>query len=82
MSHYFINNHANDDGSHMVHKVGCKHMPMDKRYLGNFSELGDALMEARKEFWQSSHCERCVRDEPPTRLVRVGGHIASWDRFR
>lgn len=63
MSHYFINNHAVDDGSHEVHALGCKRMPMDKRYLGNFYDAGEALMEARKEFWQSSGCPACV-DEP------------------
>jgi hypothetical protein len=83
MSHYFINNDANNDGSHEVHKVGCKSMPTDKRYLGNFYEVSDALMEARKEFWHSSGCERCMRDDhADTRLVRVGGHVASWSRFR
>ena len=63
MSHYFINNHAVDDGSHEVHALGCKRMPMDKRYLGNFFDADAALMEARKEFWQSSGCPACV-DEP------------------
>jgi hypothetical protein len=62
MSHYFINNHAADGGSHEVHALGCKRMPSDKRYLGNFFDVGEALIEARKEFWQSNGCEACARE--------------------
>jgi hypothetical protein len=61
MSHYFINNHATDEGTHEVHALGCKRMPTDKRYLGNFYQLGEALLEARKEFWQSGGCDSCAR---------------------
>jgi hypothetical protein len=62
MSHYFIDNHAADGGSHEVHALGCKRMPTDKRYLGNFYQVGEALMEARKEFWQSNGCDACARE--------------------
>ena len=71
MSHYFIDNHEADCGTHRVHALGCKHMPTDKRYLGNFFDAGEALMEARKEFWRSSGCEACVREahiEQPPRV--------------
>jgi hypothetical protein len=56
---YFINNHAAENGNHEVHAVGCKRMPTDKAYLGNFENVGQALVEARKDFWQSSCCEAC-----------------------
>ena len=59
MPHYFINNHAQPNGDHEVHAVGCRQMPADKRYLGNFDTLPEAMMEARKEFWQSSNCISC-----------------------
>jgi hypothetical protein len=59
MPHYFINNHAQPNGDHDVHAVGCRQMPSDKRYLGNFESLPEAMMEARKEFWQSNHCMSC-----------------------
>jgi hypothetical protein len=78
MSHFFINNHAADDGNHEVHRVGCKRMPTDKAYLGNFEHVDEALMEARKEFWQSGSCGHCaagVRVEP--RPVRIGG-VLIW----
>jgi len=72
MSHYFINNHADDDGSHEVHAVGCKKMPMDKAYLGNFDHVEAALIEARKDFWQSRGCDKCAREyRTEYRAVRV-----------
>jgi hypothetical protein len=76
MSHYFINNHAADCGSHEVHALGCKRMPSDKRYLGNFPAVGDALMEARKEFWQSNGCQACAREvRIDVRTLRVAAAI-------
>lgn len=64
MSHYFIDNEASTEGNHEVHALGCKRMPSDKRYLGNYDFVCEAMVEARKEFWQSSSCERCA----PTRV--------------
>jgi hypothetical protein len=86
MSHFFINNFSQPDGSHEVHLLGCNRMPSDKRYLGNFYSVSEALIEARKDFWQSSGCERCAREVP----VAAHGHggrigafgVASWGRFR
>lgn len=66
MAHYFINNHAQPNGDHEVHKVGCVRMPADKRYLGNYEYVGEAMLEARKEFWQSSGCMACARDDQKT----------------
>jgi hypothetical protein len=34
-------------------------MPVDKRYLGNFADSSEAMMEARKDFWMASACEKC-----------------------
>lgn len=83
MSHFFINNHPEPDGSHEVHLVGCKRMPADKRYLGNFYSVSEALIEARQEFWQSSGCERCARELPTAVGVnRIGFGVPSWGRFR
>jgi hypothetical protein len=86
MSHFFINNFAETDGNHEVHLVGCTRMPADKRYLGNFYSVAEALIEARKEFWQSSGCERCAREIPISAghgVGRIGGTgIPSWGRFR
>jgi hypothetical protein len=84
MSHFFINNFAQPDGSHEVHLLGCNRMPTDKRYLGNYQSVSEALIEARKEFWQSSGCERCARELPiPNSLGRIGDFaLAARGRFR
>ena len=78
MSHFFINNFAQADGSHEVHLLGCKRMPTDKRYLGNFYSVSEALIEARKEFWQSGGCERCAREFPRRRCRQHGPHRGVW----
>lgn len=87
MPHYFANNHAYSDGAHDVHELGCSRMPTDKRYLGNFESLPEAMIEARKEFWQVARCERCEKTAitrtlatPLERAARGFGSL--WTRFR
>jgi hypothetical protein len=78
MSHYFINNHASDEGNHEVHALGCRHMPSDKAYLGNFEHVNEALIEARKDFWQSSTCKSCAHGVPEEpRPLRIG-NVLIW----
>jgi hypothetical protein len=79
MAHYFIDNHAQPNGDHEVHKVGCVRMPMDKRYLGNYEFVSQAMLEARKEFWQSNGCVACARDQhkagySPIEVARSGAY--------
>ena len=71
MAHYFVNNAADANGAHEVHLVGCVRMAVDKRYLGNFHSVSEALMEARKDFWQSRGCERCAREPEGIDVVRT-----------
>jgi hypothetical protein len=59
MSHYFVNNAALPDGHHEVHTMGCRCMPVDKSYLGDFESSEDALTEARKDFTKTSTCAKC-----------------------
>jgi hypothetical protein len=78
MAHYFINNHAQANGDHEVHCVGCRRMPTDKRYLGNFKSVGDAMMEARTESWQATDCVSCMRKSSdgfsPLEVARSGAY--------
>ena len=84
MSHFFINNFPEADGNHEVHLVGCKRMPTDKRYLGNYYSVSEALIEARKDFWHSSGCERCAREQPVTQSIGrlIANGISARGRFR
>jgi hypothetical protein len=71
MAHYFVDNLADPEGSHGVHAAGCTNLPVDKRYLGNFYNVDDALMEARKDFWQLRGCVKCAHgDTAATDTVR------------
>ena len=84
MSHFFINNFPEADGTHEVHLVGCKRMPTDKRYLGNYYSVSEALIEARKDFWQPSGCERCAHEKPVIHSVGriVASGVSARGRFR
>jgi hypothetical protein len=79
MAHYFVDNAADPDGSHQVHATGCAKLPMDKRYLGNFYNFDEALIEARKDFWQLRGCEKCSHGDTAAtdtvRQLRVGGRL-------
>ena len=71
MAHYFVDNLAATDGAHGVHAAGCSDLPNDKRYLGNFYNVDEALIEARKDFWQLRGCEKCAHgDTAATDTVR------------
>ena len=60
MTHYFVDNREQPDGAHEVHAVGCKRMAPDKRYLGDFQSCEHAQIEARKEYWRTAGCVRCM----------------------
>jgi hypothetical protein len=62
MTHYFVDNNAQPDGAHEVHSVGCARMACDKQYLGDFLSFVQALMEARKTYWETAGCARCSRE--------------------
>ncbi len=59
MSLYYVNNRAQTNGDHEVHEAGCYYMPIDKKYLGNFSNCKDAVNEAKKTHKQSNGCYWC-----------------------
>jgi hypothetical protein len=81
MAHYFVDNATEEDGTHRVHATGCAHMPMDKRYLGNFFNIGEALIEARKEFWQPDSCQKCGHSDTAAtdtvRQLRITGRAVA-----
>jgi hypothetical protein len=60
MTHYFVDNSTQPDGAHEVHAVGCRRMAIDKQYLGDFLSCESAVIEARKQFWTTAPCVRCM----------------------
>lgn len=59
MAKYYVNNRAQSNGDHEVHKEGCSWMPSDKKYLGDFIDCKGAVKEARKTYDQSNGCKHC-----------------------
>src|SRR5690606_8027177 len=62
MDHYFVNTHAQPNGDHEVHKVGCYYMPSDRKYLGQFPTCAGAVLEARKHYAQVNGCKHCAEE--------------------
>ena len=71
MTHYFVDNSAQPDGVHEVHAVGCRRMAIDKQYLGDFLTCESAVVEARKQFWQTGSCARCMDVLSEAETVRI-----------
>jgi hypothetical protein len=61
MSLYYANQIQQANGTHLIHKLGCKHMPEPSHwlYLGEFPDCHHALREAMKTFPQSTGCFHC-----------------------
>lgn len=47
MPNYYVNNRAQSNGDHEVHKGDCTFLPSDKTYLGNHPNCRDAVRKAR-----------------------------------
>lgn len=58
MSRYYVNDNAQSNGDHEVHKSGCDYMPQDRNrtFLGNHSHCMFAVQEARKHYNQVNGC--------------------------
>jgi hypothetical protein len=56
---YYVNNKAQSNGDHEVHTENCTFQPLDKKYLGEFSNCSDAVKEAKKTHSQSNGCKTC-----------------------
>lgn len=59
MASYYVNNNAQPNGDHEVHVSGCRYMPSDKKYLGEYGSRAPAVTEAKKTYRQSNGCATC-----------------------
>lgn len=59
MKKYYVNKVAQANGDHEVHVEGCKYMPSDRIYLGEFINCQDAIKEAKRHFKQTNGCYYC-----------------------
>lgn len=61
MPRYYVNENAQSNGDHEVHREGCNWLPdPDNRvYLGTFSSCSPAVREAKKKYARSNGCYFC-----------------------
>lgn len=60
MATYYVNNNAQSNGDHEVHKTGCVYMPSSTKNLGEHSTCQTAVTEAKRHYWQSNGCAYCA----------------------
>ncbi len=61
MASYYVNENAQDNGDHEVHREGCSWLPSveNRRYLGQFESCSPAVKEAKKHYDQVNGCYHC-----------------------
>ena len=61
MAYYYVNQNAQENGDHEVHRSGCTWLPNleNRTYLGNFTSCGPAVTEARRHYTQVNGCYYC-----------------------
>ena len=59
MEKYYVNDNAQSNGDHEVHKSGCDHMPGNRTYLGEFSSCHGAVAKAKTIYSRADGCYHC-----------------------
>ncbi|MGR3972284.1 hypothetical protein FW758_21495 [Shewanella sp. 1180_01] len=61
MAFYYVNNKAQDNGDHEVHKSTCTYLPIEdnRLYFGIYDNCTSAVKEAKKHYTQSNGCYYC-----------------------
>jgi hypothetical protein len=62
MANYYVNNNAQTNGDHEVHKEGCTYMPNNKQSLGNHTTCHQAVTAAKQIYSRSNGCYWCSRE--------------------
>jgi len=62
MDKYYVNDHAQANGDHEVHKDGCYWLKLahSTTYLGLHYSCATAVAEAKKHYGQSNGCAFCA----------------------
>jgi len=62
MEKYYVNDHAQTNGDHEVHKDGCYWLKLARSttYLGYHYGCATAVTEAKKHYSQSNGCAFCA----------------------
>lgn len=61
MASYYVNQNAQSNGDHEVHRWGCSFMPapVNRQYLGDFETCGPAKREAKRYYPTADGCYYC-----------------------
>jgi hypothetical protein len=64
MALYYVNDIAQSNGDHEVHKDGCRWMPApgNRTYLGDFQSCGPAVAVAKVRYPRADGCYHCCPD--------------------
>jgi hypothetical protein len=64
MKKYYVNDNAQNNGDHEVHKEGCIYLPeiISKTYLGKFYSCENAVKEAKKTYSTADGCKTCSEE--------------------
>ena len=61
MKKYYVNDNAQSNGDHEVHREDCIYLPLsqNRTLLGNFSNCKEAVKEAKKIYQKTNGCKTC-----------------------
>lgn len=59
MEDFCVNNVAQTNGDHEVHRYTCTYVPVNRTYLGSFASCHGAVAEAKRTYPQSNGCYYC-----------------------
>lgn len=61
MKKYYVNNNAQSNGDHEVHKEGCYYLTqiVSKSYLGEFTSCHGAVIKAKEKYRTADGCATC-----------------------
>ena len=61
MALYYVNDNAQSNGDHEVHKTDCKWLPNleNRTYLGDFTGCSSAVTAAKRHYNQVNGCFYC-----------------------
>lgn len=61
MTRYYVNQNAQANGDHEVHRFGCDWLPAreNRIYLGRFNSCHSAVQKAREYYNQVNGCYYC-----------------------
>jgi hypothetical protein len=64
MKNYYVNQNVQSNGDHEVHTENCVYLPspLNRKYLGSFSNCKDAVNEAKKTYSKSNGCKTCCNE--------------------